>query len=164
MSGGSGFLGTHAGILSDITLILVLVVVGLFTSGFFLARQKNLLVHRTVQTVAFFTILIVALVMMVLSFRDYVLNDLGGPRPHYFYIITTLHAVMGAIGLIIGLYVVLGAGLLGPNVLPLKYYKGFMRLALIIFIMAAATGIWVYSTWYVSIPNPPGSEPYEVSR
>jgi hypothetical protein len=40
---------------------------------------------------------------------------------------------------------VLGAGLAGANVLPLKYYTGVMRLAPIMFIMAAATGIWVYS-------------------
>jgi hypothetical protein len=93
-----------------------------------------------------------------------VLNDQGGPRPHYFYVITTLHAVMGAIGLLIGSYVILGAWLLGPNVLPLKYYKGFMRLALIMFILAATTGIWVYSTWYVTLPTPPGSEPHEAAR
>jgi uncharacterized membrane protein YozB (DUF420 family) len=160
----NGFLGTHASFLSDLTLVLVLVVVSLFASGFILARRKNLLVHRTVQTIAFFTILILASVMMVLPFRDYVLNDMGGPRPHYFYIITTLHAVMGAIGLLIGLYIMLGAWLLGPKVLPIKYYKGFMRLALVMFVASALTGIWVYSTWYVTLPSPPGSEPHEAAR
>jgi uncharacterized membrane protein YozB (DUF420 family) len=151
-------LGTHASILSDVTLILVLVVVALFGSGFFLARQKHLLVHRTVQTIAFITILVLTSTMMVLPFRDYIIRDMGGPYPHYFYIVTTLHAVMGALGILIGLYIMLGAWLLGPNVLPVKYYKGFMRLALVLFITSALTGIWVYSTWYVTMPTPPGQE------
>jgi uncharacterized membrane protein YozB (DUF420 family) len=156
MLSGPGFLGTHASLLTDITLVLVLVVVALFTTGFFMARQKNLIVHRRIQTIAFITILVLSLTLMVPSFRAFVMNDSGGPRPHYFYVITTLHAVMGALGLLLGSYVVLGAGLLGPNVLPLKYYKGFMRLAFVLFLASALTGIWVYSTWYVSIPNPPG--------
>jgi hypothetical protein len=84
---------------------------------------------------------------------------MDGPRPHYFYVITTLSAVMVTIGLLISLYIipVLGSELPDPNVLPLKYYKGFMCLTVIMFTMAAATGIWVYSTWYASIPEPPGS-------
>src|SRR5687768_17046529 len=101
MLSGPGFLGTHASMISDVTLVLVLVVVGLFTTGFFMARQKQLIVHRRIQTIAFFTIFVLALTMMVLPFRDYVMNDVGGPRPHYFYVVTTIHAVMGAIGILI---------------------------------------------------------------
>jgi uncharacterized membrane protein YozB (DUF420 family) len=155
---GPGLFGTHAGVLSDITLIIVLIVVGLFTTGFLMARNRNLLAHRRTQLIAFTTILIVALTLMVPSFRAYVLNNEGGQQPGYFYVITILHATLGAIGLLTGIYIVLGAGLLGPNVLPLRFYKPVMRFAFVMFALSAVTGILVYTTWYVIMPTAPGSE------
>ena len=92
---------------------------------------------------------------MVLPYRDFVARDAGGPRPNYFYIITTLHATIGTAALLFGVFVVLRANKLLPKFLQFNNYKGFMRLAYTLYMLATLIGIWVYATWFTRIPNPP---------
>jgi uncharacterized membrane protein YozB (DUF420 family) len=92
---------------------------------------------------------------MVLPFRDFVLRDQGAPRPSTFYIVTIIHAVVGASAILMGIFVVLASNNLIPNALPYERYKPVMRVSYALFMLAILTGIIVYVTWYVLIPNTP---------
>jgi uncharacterized membrane protein YozB (DUF420 family) len=150
-----GFLGTNANFAADMTLVLGILVAILFTIGLVLARMGKYNAHRWVQTTAAAINLILVLWLMVLPFRDFIIRDTIGPQPHYFYIITTLHATIGTIALIFGVFVALRGNKLVPKFLRFNNYKGFMRTSYALYMLASAIGVWVYITWFVNIPNPP---------
>jgi uncharacterized membrane protein YozB (DUF420 family) len=150
-----GFLGTNANFAADMTLILGIVVAVLFTIGLVLARMGKYDAHRWVQTTAAAINLILVLWLMVLPFRDFIVRDTIGPQPHYFYIITTLHATIGSIALLFGVFVALRGNKLVPKFLRFNNYKGFMRTSYALYMLASAIGVWVYITWFTKIPNPP---------
>ncbi len=150
-----GFLGTHANFAADVTLLLMVMIGIIFTIGFVLARKKKFEAHRWVQTAAASLNAILVLWLMILPFRDFVIRDTGGPRAGLFYAITILHAILGAVALPFGLFVVLRGNRLVPRALRFNNYKLFMRTAYGLYILTILVGIIVYYTWFVIIPNPP---------
>lgn len=150
-----GFLGTHANFAADMTLLLMVMIGIMFTIGFILARKQKYEAHRWVQTAAASLIAILVLWLMILPFRDFVIRDNGGPRAVIFYAITILHAILGAVALPFGLFVVLRGNRLVPKALRFNNYKLFMRTAYGLYIVTILIGILVYYTWFVMIPNPP---------
>lgn len=150
-----GFLGTRANFAADATLIAMVIIGILLTIGFVLARQRHYHAHRWVQTTAVGANLVLVLWLMILPFRDFVLRDIGGPRPGYFYAVTVLHAIFGLAAVLFGVFVVLRAN--GLMIKPLRFsnYKAFMRTSYILYIVTILLGIVVYFTWFMSIPNPP---------
>lgn len=149
-----GFLGTNANFAADMTLVIMLTTATLFTIGFILARMEKFTAHRWVQTLAAATNIIMVLWLMVLPFRDFIVRNKMA-EPHYFYIITTLHATIGAIALLFGTFVALRGNKLVPKALRFNNYKGFMRTSYALYMLATAIGVWVYFTWFVNVPNPP---------
>ena len=150
-----GFLGTAGNLAADTTLVVMLVIAAIFTTGMVLARLKKYEVHRWVQTTGALLNLGLVLWMMVLPFRDFVVRELGGPRPTIFYVITAIHAVLGLSALLFGLFVVLRGNNLMIKRLRFKRYKPFMRVAYGLYMMATLMGVVVYLTWFVAISNPP---------
>lgn len=150
-----GFLGTNANFAADMTLVLMLLIAALFTVGFILARQRRYVEHRWIQTTAATLNAILVLWMMILPFRDFILRDTDGPRPGIFYTITGIHAAIGAIAFVFGVFVTLRGNQLVPRVLRFNNYKLFMRVAYSLYILATLLGILVYFTWFVIVPNPP---------
>ncbi len=150
-----GFLGTQANFAADATLIAMVIIGILLTIGFVLARQKHYQAHRWMQTTAAGANLVLVLWLMILPFRDFVLRDVGGPRPNYFYVVTALHAISGLSAVILGIFVVLRAN--GLMIKPLRFnnYKVFMRTSYTLYIVTILLGIVVYFIWFTSIPNPP---------
>lgn len=151
----SGFLGTNANFAADMTLVLMVLIAGLFTYGLYLARKGGYEQHKWVQTAGAGLNLILVLWLMVLPFRDFVVRDLGGPRSSFFYTITRLHAVVGATAVVLGNFVVLRGHKLVPKRLRFSNYKPFMRAAYIFYMLTTALGVWVYWTWFVIEPTPP---------
>jgi uncharacterized membrane protein YozB (DUF420 family) len=150
-----GFLGTNGNFAADMTLVLGILVALMFTTGLILAKLGKYKVHRWVQTSAASLNLILVLWLMVLPFRDFVVKNVGETRPHYFYVITTAHAVVGTFALLLGVYVVLAANKVLPKFMRFDNWKGFMRTSYALYMLATAFGIWVYFTWFVNIPSPP---------
>jgi hypothetical protein len=70
-----GFLGTEAPLISDLTLILMLLTAALFTLGWRLAVHQRYAAHRWVQTCTVFLNTIVVLIVMVSSFVIFILLD-----------------------------------------------------------------------------------------
>jgi uncharacterized membrane protein YozB (DUF420 family) len=150
-----GFLGTRANFAADATLILMLVIAALFTVGLVMARRRHYKIHRWIQTSAATLNAVLVIWMMILPYRDFVIRDQGGPRPGIFYTVTSLHALIGAAAFTFGLFVTLRGNELVPKPLKFNNYKGFMRVAYGLYMVATLVGVLVYITWFVLIPNPP---------
>jgi uncharacterized membrane protein YozB (DUF420 family) len=144
-----GFLGTHATFLSDLTLILILLTAILFTIGWQLARHKHYEAHRWVQTSTACLNAIVVLVVMIRSFVVHILPVIPGRLLQGDYAVTTVHAIVGMTGLLLGLFVVLRGNELVPKSLRFKKYKPFMRTAYALYMTATLLGVIVYTEAFV---------------
>lgn len=150
-----GFFGTRANWAADMTLLLSIIVVVLFTIGYWLARRGKYETHKWVQTAGALVNVILVLWLMVLPYRDFVVRDQGGPRESVFYIVTTIHATVGFFAFIFGNFVVLRGHNLVPKALRFNKYKPYMRTAYYMYFLATALGLWVYITWFVTVANTP---------
>ena len=146
---GPGFLGTHAPFLSDLSLVLVLLTAILFTIGWQLARRRHYEAHRWVQTVAAVINAVVVLGVMVNSYVTHILPGIPSKLLEGDYGVTTVHAIIGTIGLLLGIFVVLRGNELVPNALRFKNYKLFMRTAYTLYMLATLLGIIVYVLAFV---------------
>jgi uncharacterized membrane protein YozB (DUF420 family) len=146
---GLGFLGTKAPVRSDITLILILITAILFTIGWRLAVNKRYEVHRWVQTTAAILNAIVVLLAMVNVFIVYILPGIPGKLFQGSYGATAVHGLVGAIGLVLGIYIVLRANNLLPKSLQFNNYKLFMRTSYAIYMSATFLGVIVYIMAYI---------------
>lgn len=144
-----GFLGTRATLRSDLTLVLILITAVLFNIGFILARRKQFAAHRWVQTTSAGLNAVVVLISMVTSYIIHILPGIPAKLYQGDYAVTTLHAIIGAIGLIFGLYVVLQGNHLVPLSLRINNYKPYMRWAYSLYMVATLGGIILYSIVYV---------------
>jgi uncharacterized membrane protein YozB (DUF420 family) len=146
---GPGFLGTHAPFVSDLSLVLILLTAILFTIGWQLARHRHYEAHRWVQTVTATINAIVVLGVMVNSYVTHILPGIPAKLLEGDYGVTTIHAVIGTIGLLLGIFVVLRGNNLVPKALRFKNYKLFMRTAYAIYMLATFLGVFVYILAFV---------------
>jgi uncharacterized membrane protein YozB (DUF420 family) len=144
-----GFLGTNAPFLSDLTLILILLTAILFTIGWQLARHKHFEAHRWVQTSSASLNAVVVLVVMIRSFVVHILPGIPGKLLQGDYAVTTVHAIVGATGLLLGIFVVLRGNELVPKALRFKKYKPFMRTAYALYMAATLIGVLVYTEAFI---------------
>jgi uncharacterized membrane protein YozB (DUF420 family) len=150
-----GFLGTNANFAADMTLVLSLLVVIIFSIGFYLARRGRYDIHKWVQTTGALLNVILVFWLMILPYRDFILRDSGGPRESIFYGVTTLHALVGFAAFTFGNFVVLRGHKLVPQKLRFNNYKLFMRSAYGLYLFTTALGVWTYYTWFVTTSKPP---------
>ena len=150
-----GFLGTNANFAADMTLTLSLLVITLFSIGFYLAVRGRYDIHKWVQTSGALMNVILVLWLMVLPYRTFIIQDTGGPREAIFYRVTMLHAAVGFIAFFLGNFVVLRGHKLVPKFLQFNNYKLFMRSAYALYLTTTIIGLWLYYTWYVVIAEPP---------
>jgi uncharacterized membrane protein YozB (DUF420 family) len=144
-----GFLGTKATFRSDLTLVLILISAVLFNLGFILARRKHFTAHRWVQTSAVTLNTLVVLISMVTSYIIYILPGIPAKLAQGDYAVTTLHALIGAIALVWGVFVALRGNNLVPKKLRFNNYKLFMRWAYGLYMVATLGGIIVYIIVFV---------------
>jgi uncharacterized membrane protein YozB (DUF420 family) len=148
---GTGFLGTRAPLHSDLSLILILLSSILFTIGWRLAVRKKFKVHRWIQTGAAILNTLVVLIVMIASFIIYILPGIPSKLLEGTYGVTTVHAFIGALGLLLGVFVVLRANQVKfvPKRLRFKNYKLFMRTSYILYMLATLIGVIVYVAVYI---------------
>jgi uncharacterized membrane protein YozB (DUF420 family) len=148
---GAGFLGTRAPLHSDLSLILILLSAGLFTTGWRLAVHKHFKTHHWVQTSAAILNTTVVLMVMIPSFIIYILPGIPNKLLVGTYGVTTVHAFIGALGLLLGVFVVLRANKVKfvPKRLRFKNYKLFMRTSYWLYMLATLVGVIVYVAVYI---------------
>lgn len=139
-----GFLGSHAPLISDLSLVFILLSSLLFTIGVILVRRKHYEAHRWVQTTAAAINAICVLSVMVPSFFTHISPGLPGKFFTGDYAISTIHGLIGLFGLILGVFVVLRGHNLVPRAWRFKNYKAFMRTSYTLYMLATLLGIFVY--------------------
>jgi len=144
-----GFLGTKATLRSDLTLVLILITAILFSLGFYMARRKRFTSHRWIQTSAVILNTVVVLVSMVTSYIIHILPGIPARLAEGDYAVTTLHGIIGAIGLIFGIFVALRGNELVPQRLKFQNYKPFMRWAYALYMISTLGGVAVYIIVFV---------------
>jgi uncharacterized membrane protein YozB (DUF420 family) len=144
-----GFLGTKATLRADLTLVLILTTALLFNIGFYLARRKNFKAHRWVQTGAVVLNSAVVLISMVTSFIIHILPGIPARLGQGDYAVTSMHAIIGTIGLIFGIFVALRGNGLVPKILQFSNYKLFMRWAYALYMLSTLGGVVIYIVVYI---------------
>ncbi len=143
------FLVDYAPSLSNITLVLILLTAISFTVGWQLARHKKYVAHRWTQTVTAAVNAVVVLVVMVNSYVVHILPGIPSKLLQGDYAVTTVHALVGMVGLLLGIFVVLRANRLLPKRLWFSDYKRFMRTSYALYMLATLLGVIVYVEVYI---------------
>ena len=146
----TGFLGTAAPWIVDVTLLLEMAIgVGLL-AGALLARTGRHRVHAACQSILVLLNLMVIVLTMLPSFHRQVLPKLPGRIGKPYYALAAMHAALGGIAELGGLYILLAAG---TTVLPKKFrirrYKFWMRGVLLLWWIVLPLGLATYALWYV---------------
>ena len=144
-----GFFGTRATMRSDLTLVLTVLTAVLFTVGWRLAVGKRYEAHRWVQTAAVIVNTAIVLIFMVTSYVTYILPGVPAKLLEGSYGITTLHALLGAVAVTLGVFVTLRASGLVPRRLRFKNYKRWMRAAYALYMLSTLGGIGLYVIVFV---------------
>ena len=145
-----GFLGTAASAYADVTLLLEIGMgVGLLI-GAVLARRRRFRGHAWCQSAIVLFNFGVIILTMIPSFRVHVSPKIPLKLGKAYYALATVHAALGTITEIAGLYILLAAG---TNVLPEKFritkYKAWMRTVLVLWWFVLFLGFATYGRWYV---------------
>jgi putative membrane protein len=132
-----------------VSLVLIVVSAVLMTIGWRLAVQKHFEAHRWVQTAAVGLNAVVVVAWMIRSFVLYVVPAIPHRLGQDSYALTTSHAAVGAVGLVLGVFVVLRGNDLVPAPLRFSNYKPFMRSAYALYMVGTLMGVAVYVAAYV---------------
>ena len=146
---GAGFLGTNGTLGADVSLVVSLLAAALFTIGWRLAAARRYEAHRWVQTAAACLNAVLVLAWMIRSFVVYIIPGIPGSFGHGSYAVSTIHAVVGALGMVLGLFVVLRGNKLVPQSLRFTNYKRFMRWSYVLYMLGTLTGVVVYYVVYM---------------
>ena len=150
---GPGLFGTVTSLGANATLGLSVLAAALFTVGWRLAVTKRFKAHRWVQTAAACLNAVLVFAWMIRAFVLYLVPGIPSKLGQSSYAVTTAHAVVGAIGLVLGLFVVLRGNELVPKSLRFANYKLFMRASYALYMLATLVGVIVYVIVYVGVPG-----------
>lgn len=117
--------------------------------GWGLARRKNFKLHGICQSLVVILNLIVIGAYMWPVFRRSVLAGFHFEKlSSSFYYVSVTHAFIGALAELLGIYVLLVAGLrILPKALSFQRYKLWMRTALALWWLAILAGLATFSLW-----------------
>ena len=147
----TGFLGTAAPRSSDATLIVELGMGVALLVGAVLARRGSYRAHAWCQSAVVLLNLVAITLTMAPSFgRSFAPPVAAGFRDSY-YVLAALHATLGTIGELLGLYILMAAG---TKILPTRFrltrYKPWMRTALALWWLTLLFGLATYGRWYLA--------------
>jgi hypothetical protein len=145
----SGFLGTHAPFLSDVSILTMTTAFLLLTIGWQLRMHRRAAWHCPIQTAAVILMVIDIAMVMIIPFIEKILPGVPAKLLQGSYGVTTLHAVCGSISLFFGGYVVLSANHWLPRSLRFTDYRRYMQASYLLFLFSTLLGIVVYLVVYV---------------
>ena len=111
--------------------------------------HKHYKVHRWVQTSAAIINALVIVVVMVGSFWGFTLPQIPAKFAEPTVWITVVHACVGTVTFLLGVFIVLRANGLMPQALRFTNYKLFMRTSYTLYMLSTLIGIAVYFLAYV---------------
>jgi plastocyanin/uncharacterized membrane protein YozB (DUF420 family) len=154
--GMNGFLGTGATWRADLNLLIQLAMGVMLLFGMVLARKKKFRHHKYCQTSVMLLNLVMIALVMSPSFHRQVQPKIPSGLGDSYYAVAAIHAGLGTIAEILGLYIVLRAA---TNILPqslrFKRYRPWMRTELALWWVVIIFGIVTYCIWYVAPSHQP---------
>lgn len=149
---GSGFLGTAAPWAADVTLLIETGMGMGILVGAWLARRGRFRLHAACQSaIVLLNVGVIALAMFP-SFHERVAPKLPRKLGLPFYALATVHAALGGVAELAGLYILLAAG---TNWLPerirITRYKVWMRSVLVLWWLVLLLGVATYARWYLPL-------------
>jgi hypothetical protein len=147
-AGSPGFFGPGP-LIADVNLFLEVLLVAGLTYGYLLAQRGNIAAHQVNQTI--WVVLNIGLIALIMAgsmqdVRPAKLADFSHAR----IAVTWLHAIVGTLTALAGLWIVLQMG----NVLPahwhVRWWRNLMRTALAGYWLTALLGFATYFFWYVA--------------
>ena len=124
--------------------------------GMLLARQKLFRAHGICQSAVVLLNLIPIASFMGPAFHKGVFPALPKGLNDRFYAVATVHATLGTVAELLGIYIILSAGLkVLPQALRFKNYKRWMRIELVLWWLVIAFGLGTYYVWNVASSAPP---------
>jgi hypothetical protein len=148
LEGSRGFFGPGP-LIADANLILEIFLVAGLSYGFLLARRGNIDAHQTNQTT--WVILNIGLIALIMagSMQDVNVSnarDLADWRVG----VTWLHAAVGTLTALAGLWIVLQMNDVLPPSLHVAWWKNLMRATLAGYWLTALLGFATYYFWYIA--------------
>ena len=146
----NGFLGTGATFRADLNLVVQLTMGLALLAGMFLARRKQFRAHKYCQSSVMLLNLVMIFLIMAPSFHKQVEPQLPGGLKDSYYLVPYVHAIVGTITEVLGVYIVLVAATkLVPKKLRFKRYKPWMRTELALWWVVVLIGVCTYYVWYI---------------
>jgi hypothetical protein len=146
---GSGFLGTGASQLSDLSLLAyIFILIPLMLVGFFFARRKMFEpYHKLTMTLITVTNWLLIIFLMAVHYSrtaTYTPNE-----PHL--ILPTIHLVFGGLAQLLATYLVIRMWFEKqlPQWFKVRRIKRYMRTTLALWLITAGLGIGTYVSWYI---------------
>ena len=150
----NGFLGTGATFRADLNLVVQLAMGLALLVGAFLARRKQFRAHKYCQSSVMLLNLVMIFLIMAPSFHKQVQPQLPGGLKETYYLVPYVHAILGGIAEVLGIYIVLVAlRKLVPKKLRFKRYKPWMRTELALWWVVVLIGVCTYYVWYIGNPS-----------
>ena len=148
LEGARGFLGLGP-LIADANLILEIFLVAGLSYGFALARRGDIDAHQVNQTTwVMLNIGLIALIMAG-SMQDVTVSG-ARDLAHWRVGVTWLHAAVGTLTALAGLWIVLQMNDVLPRGLHVPWWKNLMRAALAGYWLTALLGFATYYFWYVA--------------
>ncbi len=135
---------------ADVALLAeVMMGIALF-AGAVLAWRRRYRAHACCQSAVVLLNLVVIGIAMAPSFYIQLVPKIPQSLRKSYYAIAAGHAALGALGELVGLYVILAAGTrVLPNRLLLRNYRAWMRGTLILWWVVLVLGVATYVRWYL---------------
>ena len=143
-----GFLGTNAPYFADFNLVCQSALLLGLSTGYVLARLKKIYAHQYNQTAWVLLHVLLIIIFMDARFRSLVIPGIAVSFNTAFLILPTIHAVIGALAAILGLFLILRMNDLVPHFLRISWWKGLMRVTLVSYWITIGLGLATYFVWY----------------
>lgn len=149
VGGQPGFFGTRASLFADLNLIAeIILLLGLMV-GYGFARQGNIPAHQYNQTAWVLFNILLTLFIMAVAFNRQVIPGIPDNLRGAFGLTSTIHAILGAITILCGIYILLRMNKLLPKALRVSWWKNLMRFTLGMYWLVGVFGLTTYYVWYV---------------
>jgi uncharacterized membrane protein YozB (DUF420 family) len=135
--------------LSDLNLIAQVVLLLGLSLGAVLARQGNIAAHQYNQTGWVLFNIVLTIFVMLVAYYQYVIPGLPGNLSQAYSIVATIHAALGSLAILCGVYLILRMNQLIPKNWRIKWWKRLMRLTLALYWLVGILGLGIYYIWYL---------------
>lgn len=145
----NGFLGTGATFRADLNLVLQILMGLALLFGWWLARRKKFDAHGRCQSLVLLLNLMLIGTIMLPAFNRQVLPKIPSGLHDAYYLTAAIHAAIGTLAEVLGLYVVMVAIKAVPASVRFQNWKLWMRTTLAVWWIALLFGFGTYYYWYV---------------